>query len=289
MTSLARVWIGLPVALSGLLGAALGVTGCMMVDTDYMQAGAEQQSSQKPPAVSVMECDGEEEAVLPFKADWLEASSVGCSRPSDLFCATFDELPVPDEWALLSDGVLHKVSPCAGHNGKGAMHISGHSAGYAQVKTGLREVVVDGTLHARFYLYVSSKMVLPTYAVLFELWDGNSFKNKRAITMKQEGQLEVVLREDTNGIAPYVATSEPGIVVRDQWMCVQWRLDVSDTAGGFGLSVDGRELLSGSGLDTLPPGNIQMAVLGTSLPADTTLVDFYLDDLVLSREPVPCQ
>lgn len=76
-------------------------------------------------------------------------------------------------------------------------------------------------------------------------------------------------------------------VPRDQWMCVNITTSISDTAGAVRIDIDGTTRLDFSGIDTRPPGGIEVISVGVEYAGPSqneAHVD--IDDLVATRSPL---
>ncbi len=141
-----------------------------------------------------------------------------------------------------------------------------------------------GPLFARFYAYIPSQVTITDYLGLFELWcQDASGDGKISVEAKPNDTLEIYLMPD--GTAH---TSAPGALLRDQWMCITLALEVAAEGGSASLSVDGIQVIERSGVVTLPPSPISVAVV-EALPSEgDARVDLTIDDLVVGVQPIPC-
>jgi hypothetical protein len=81
----------------------------------------------------------------------------------------------------------------------------------------------------------------------------------------------------------------PAAIARDQWMCLELDLVVSETAGRVIVRADGTTVLDRGAIDTKPAGAIGDLEVGISYAggANTKVL---IDDVVVAREPLqPCK
>ena len=76
---------------------------------------------------------------------------------------------------------------------------------------------------------------------------------------------------------------------RDRWFCIQVHIDVASSTGQYRVSLDGAEVIVGTGLDTQPAlGFSRIGVGITWSDATQPLVTVYVDEVAAGRNPIPC-
>ena len=206
-------------------------------------------------------------------------------RAEALFCSGF-ERPDLSEW----DGVIAyntgeiEQTDAMSRSGRGALH----AASRGEESTGAVfcefPALTAGDLFLRVYMYVADGQETKTTNVLF-LGDEPAPDPFKGIDFNFEaGAPEIFVPEND----PVRFTSSALVIPRDRWFCYQVHLVIAEE-GAVTITIEGETALAVMALDTLPPGGIHLLRAGIDWSSlQTTPFDIYMDDLVLSTEPVSC-
>lgn len=215
-----------------------------------------------------------------------DARLPSCTSEGALVCEAFDRPFYPEYATWYQGGMSAAVQDCETARGDGALHYVSQAEGVAQTRIRLPEGVSTGPLHARFFVRLSSEMVLPEQVQIFELWDreGSEVPDRIGVLLTAEGAPRVYVgASDTT-----LESASPEPLPRDTWLCVELALDVQSENGSASLSVNGTEVLTGTGLSTQPEAPIGVVVIEAQPSSDTRGVDLFLDELVVATAPIGC-
>jgi hypothetical protein len=143
--------------------------------------------------------------------------------------------------------------------------------------------LADGDrFHLRAHLFVASDFELVDLAVFHLGAPGTDVGLN--VDIQADARYEVFFPESDESVR-----SEPGTLLKDEWVCLELAVVVSDTAGEATLRVDGSQLAMAQGVDTRPPGGIELFTLGIDWSqSGQEAANVWLDDVVLDDEPLPC-
>jgi len=216
-----------------------------------------------------------------------DAIAPSCDQSGALVCESFDR-PFPAEYSTwLDEAMSAAIQDCEVFAGDGALHYESTAAGQSQTRIRLPAPVSSGPLHARFFVRLPAATVLPEQLQLLELWetDGTSVPGRVAVFLGADGVPRVYVGASDTTLSP--SSAEP--LARDTWACLELVLDVQADSGSASLSVDGAEVLSGSGFSTQPAEPISVVVVEGQPTTDTVGVALYLDELVVATDPIGCE
>jgi len=198
-----------------------------------------------------------------------------CAQPTTILCDDFTTMPT----VLINGDVQWFAS--GGHTG-GAMQERGTPGGGPGIHWPLPSTT-DGSLNVRTYLRVESGPPIDLFLVMMEL-------NNAMATNGQEKVSADFATGDKWSIGAPFSGGTVGVIVgpRDRWLCVELRVVVSATAGEMHLLVDGTEVSTQTGVNTLIPTGFHELILSATLSSTdpATIVDF--DDLVIATAPIGC-
>lgn len=243
-----------------------------------------------PSAQVDQQTDAEGCTALPLAVDDTlgVAELVTCAHAGALICESFDS-PLPTAHSVWQEpGGSAWLTDCPAFAGAGALRMTSADSGHTQTRMRLPEVRGSGTLHARFFLRVTTASVLPEQSIVFEFWDREEAVEggQTSITLSSDGRLAAFVAAGGHSLG--APTMEP--LARDQWYCIEMTDVIADAGGSLTLSVDGAPVIEAMNLDTLPESPIGLAVIEAQPQAGSsgTTLDIVVDELVISTEPVGC-
>lgn len=223
--------------------------------------------------------------VLPVTADnTLEQTNAACSKPNALLCEDFDA-PLPAEYSTwYGTEQVASLQNCEVARGAGALKLQSNEFGYSQTRMRLASPVSEGALHVRFFGYFGHAFAIPEYVGLFELWTSENGPPKIGIDAVGDNQLEVNLSPFSS-----VLVSEPGVLRRDEWLCIELAVSLSEAKGAVTLSINGTPVINEQDVVTSPGEAFSVAVIEAAPAADSVGVDIVFDALVVATEPIGCE
>jgi len=211
-----------------------------------------------------------------------------CAAHQDAILCSGFERPDLSEWSAVIEQSQASVEQTAARSfaGKGALHAESRGSESAAVVAEEFAPVTGGDLYLRTYLYVPDGVPTETINVFF-LGDYATPDPFRGVDFNLEAG---ALSTYVPGQAPDRFTSTLLTIPRDVWFCLQMQMAVSRDAGSVTLSVDGALALEQANMKTLPDGGIHLLRVGVDWSSlQTAPFDMYIDDLVLSTDPVDCE
>jgi len=211
----------------------------------------------------------------------------GCEAHSGaLVCSGF-ERPDLSEWErviVVNDARVQQTDSRA-FGGRGALHAESLGDESAGVVAKEFEAVTEGELHLRAHLYVPEGLPTEAINILF-LGDYATPDPFRGVDFNLESG---ALSTYVPGQAPDRFISNLLTVPRDAWFCMQIAMTLSPDAGTVTILVDGAVALEQANMKTLPEAGVHLLRAGVDWSSlQTEPFDIYMDDLVLSTNPVDC-
>jgi len=208
-----------------------------------------------------------------------------CGVAGALICESFDQ-PLPTQSSTwIEGGMSVSLQDCLVNRGTGALHYTGSGDSFSQTRFRLPEPVTSGSLHARLLVRVPAEVTLPEQLQLFELWNGDDGSVERAALFVSPAGLPSIYV----GASNVTLDAAPQYVLpRDAWVCLEVAFSLADADGIATLDMNGERVAERAAIDTLSTGGFSVAVVETLLKAATHDVDVYIDDLIVSTEPIGC-
>jgi hypothetical protein len=203
-----------------------------------------------------------------------------------LVCAGFEE-ELANAWPdTIVEGMASIESSAAqAHSGMRSLHAM--SSGPMSRAVVVRDFPAQeaGELYLRAWLYIPAGATTSIINFMFLGDDVASNEVFEGVDFNLDlGALEVFLPLHE----PSRFTSERQ-VARDRWTCLLTRVSLSHTAGELEATLDGDLALQLEGLDTLPTGGMRQFRAGVDWSSEQAeFFAIYLDDVVLSTQPVGC-
>jgi hypothetical protein len=204
-----------------------------------------------------------------------------------LACSGFEKPDLSDWTSVIVVNKAHvEETDARSHDGRGALHAESTGAKSAAVVAEQFPPVKDGELYLREYLYVPDGQPTKTINFLF-LGDYATPDPFKGVDFNlEDGALSTYIP----GNNPDRFTSTMLVIPRDRWFCLQIEMSVSPDAGAVTMRVDGEIGLEQKDVNTRPPAGIHLLRTGLDWSSEQAEpFEFYVDDLVLSTEPVDCE
>ncbi len=165
-----------------------------------------------------------------------------------------------------------------GRNGGTALH--------SQTQNGEQRLIyptnlTSGSLYLRQWVQLISSSALTSQNLVVEFAD-TSGTESNTVQFITGDQWAVDLVSGS-----YSAQVGPGTLVRNQWVCMELIMVVSNTVGTWRLIVDGQNYVTSPMLDTLPSNEIQNTIIGLASSGDA--VELLVDDVYIGTEVVGCE
>ncbi len=222
-----------------------------------------------------------------------DARPTGCAArgPGVLLCEDFEKgLPPRDSvygYATSANGSVTSESVVVHGGARAAEFRPGDNAGlsrYAVLYRTFTPPLTEGPLHVRFYVRVPADSTMPPWNVFFELVESDVAPGRIKLV---QAPGDSITFEVSPGMQS--ATSSPNALKRDVWQCVQVIVNLSQTSTGRAeYLVDGETRQIISGVATVPTAGWAKVTVGSVTGPDATGVHLYLDDIVVSTQPVGC-
>lgn len=207
-----------------------------------------------------------------------------------LFCDGFEdtdpESGVLDPWsfALIIDGTgeIATVSDPVRHGAR-ALRATTFEAG-ARAAIGVRQPDLpdDGTMWVRMWLYLPSEVAVDSISLLY-IGNDDGSQGLSAQTYGDGRAAQWI------GSADQWHGTETELP-RDQWTCLQYRVEISDTDGEVELFVDGASAGVFSGVDTLANGGYAGLEAGIEYTGDAQgPLTLFVDEVAVARDEMPCE
>ena len=223
---------------------------------------------------------------LPADPELGEAIVASCEDDAALVCESFDDV-LAEEYSTWFEGEMTaSIQDCDVFSGAGALHYQSAAPGQAQTRIRLPSPVGSGALHARIYLKLAGQMALPEQLQVLELWDReeSDVPGRIALFLRADGVPAVFVGASNTTVLPEDSAPLP----RDTWICLELALDIDEANGAVTLLQAGQEILGGSGFATRPEQELSVVVVEGQPTADTEGVDFFVDELGVSTDPIGC-
>jgi hypothetical protein len=202
-----------------------------------------------------------------------------------LFCSGFEAEDLRDEWtatSVIEDGALERTSARV-HRGVAALRAESRGPDSAAVVVASLPVQRAGSLHLRAYVYISSAWATDTMNLFF-IGDDPA-----------EPFIGVDLNIDDGAVQVFspqflpVRTTGSSLIARDRWVCLRAQIAISNDLGAVRVWLDDALAVEVSPADTLPAGGIHLFRAGVDWSSgQASFFEVYLDDIVLSDQPVDC-
>ena len=218
------------------------------------------------------------------------ADAGGAERcaPGEILCGDFED--GPGNWILRGDnggsttlGVV--TSPVAVGGGALRIRTGLDGDGFAAAEH-IFAPVRDGTLYGRVMLWVGLTTAIDEYLVAVQLDDGDDGGlQKLSIDLLPFDNVIVTATTANPTVRP---GSAPGFVRRHEWMCLTFRIELSQTNGTIEMFERDRPAVMVRGIDTVPdPGGYHRMLLAAVAPSPA-IGELVFDAVALGREPLPC-
>jgi hypothetical protein len=199
-------------------------------------------------------------------------------RPGDLLCHDFDEA-VPAATRTRASATLDTTRR---HAGAASLRIATMPDGSAIPlyghDLGIVPVASSGEFHIRAHYYLPSGFQITGWGVLMELK-----RNSAKISIDVSGGANLSIQAPGN--PQLTAVPAP----RDRWFCLALDVVLDSSAGSATVRLDGEPVLgTAAPFDSTLGGGIDFARAGLVTSPDETVLDLYMDELLVSSEPVDC-
>jgi hypothetical protein len=203
-----------------------------------------------------------------------------------LACSGFEKPDLSDWTSVVVENEAHiEQSEARARDGRGALHAESAGSKSAAVVAREFEPVKDGSLYLREYLFVPDGLPSKTINILF-LGDYATPDPFKGVDFNLE---DGALSTYVPGNNPDRFTSTTLVIPRDRWFCLQVDMIVSPDAGALTMRVDGEIGLEQKDMNTRPAAGVHLLRTGVDWSSEQAdPFEFYVDDLVLSTEPVDC-
>jgi hypothetical protein len=204
---------------------------------------------------------------------------------SAVACSGFEKPDLSDWTGVLVENQGHvEQTEDRSHDGRGSLHADSTAAKSAAVVAKEFSPVKDGELYLREFLYVPEGPT-KTINILF-LGDYATPDPFKGVDFNlEDGALSTYVPGDN----PDRFTSTSLVIPRDRWFCLQVEMTVSPDAGALTMRVDGELGLEQKNMNTRPAAGVHLLRTGVDWSSEQAdPFEFYVDDLVLSTEPVDC-
>jgi hypothetical protein len=205
----------------------------------------------------------------------------------DRFCEEFDEALACAGFSSLPEGFTPKERSGRVEVEGGVLRVRTSERGGAASVVTTFPPVTSGSLYARFLLRV------PDGARIVAL---NLLALGEPLSEAEPSELHVNLL-DTSYLEYFSLeggqqriTSAPGVLQRGEFQCVEMAVEIGASNGRVRISIDGRSVISASGLDTRLSAGIARANLGIDYSSgDQLATSLELDDFLVARQRLaPC-
>ena len=211
----------------------------------------------------------------------------GCDAFRNAIACSGFEKPDLSDWTsvvVVNDAHVEQ-SEARKHDGRGALHAESTASKSAAVVAREFHPVKDGSLYLREYLFVPDGQPTKTINIMF-LGDYATPDPFKGVDFNlEDGALSTYIP----GNNPDRFTSTMLVIPRDRWFCLQIDMVVSSDAGALTMRVDGEIGLEQKNVNTRPAAGVHLLRTGVDWSSEQAEpFEFYVDDLVLSTEPVDC-
>lgn len=155
-----------------------------------------------------------------------------------------------------------------------------------QVGVELETPVTGGMLAIRTFLYIEGAASIDPWSVFFEIVQTPVDAAQRMSLDLRDGNGLLFL----NFLTPDANLYATELLPRDEWVCVEVRIEISDDQGAVELLIDDVvELANGPGLDTRPDEGVSSVLVGgVASPESPGLVEYFIDDVIVATLPIGC-
>lgn len=211
-----------------------------------------------------------------------------CVQDDALLCESFD-VPLPSAYSTWTTGEASaELVDCESYQGGGALQFESIDTGRAQTRFRLPEPLDSGELHARFFVRIAAESQIGPEQILFETWaqEEGEVDTQSSLYVNEAGQLSTYIAAGNHVLTAPDSEALP----RDTWVCIEIATTISDTEGTMRISADGIEVISQTGLDTLPGAPLSVAVLSSNATPESPSnhVSWIVDEFVLARSVIGC-
>jgi hypothetical protein len=217
------------------------------------------------------------------------APPVTCTYPGALVCDDFEGTQKP-YWTVIANApALGSLQDCEVHGGTRALWAQpADAASPLQVQEQLSPTVGSGSLFVRSFIYLPSAQTLPTWTVLYEVWDSpSSWTNKISIDLQPDAT--VTLNNWTgSGQSKTSLANSAALISRDKWVCLELEIVVSKTTGATRLYLDDVQVITSVG-NIRTRGNKDFCTLSMGAVSGDNPISLYQDDLVVATQRIGCK
>jgi len=199
-----------------------------------------------------------------------------------IFCDGFEDGFAHWGWRTETAGTVTAGTSTV-YRGAAALYASTTDlSGKASITSELGTTVSSGALYVRAYVYVPSSVVSTGISFLF-VGEAVAPYAGIAFEITGAGRASVYIgpldREAAGAHVP---------MPRDRWVCATLTLDVGDT-GRARAAIDGVSTVDEALIDVLPAGGLSRVTTGIEWSSPTQMsADVYVDEVVVSTSPIPC-
>lgn len=211
------------------------------------------------------------------------------SHTEALVCSGFEREDLAD-WPsrVVVQQAQVERSTARSRSGVASLHATSRGADSTAVVARAFEPRLEGMLHLRVWLRVPADVATETMNLFFLGFDPNPSEDPAGPFVGLDLNLEdgaVQAYSPQNAPARVTGTLQ---IPRERWFCFRAEVAVAD-AGALRVFVDDALALDLPEYDTLPDEGVSLLRAGIDWSSgQTTPFEVYMDDLVLSTEPVAC-
>lgn len=211
-----------------------------------------------------------------------EVAPLDCDAPTVLVCEDFETDGFSPQW---TGGAVGRTQADA-HSGAFAGEISVDPDEREQLQLQVDPPISEGLLALRAFVRLPETPVVTDWVILYELFGRmNAGAERYSLDFTQMYGLQYVALPGVMSGPP-----NPGAIPPNVWVCVELRIQISDTEGSLEVRVND-VVVDGSDVpvDTLPVdgfANIEVGGLGS--PRHTEAYPFLIDDVVVATVPIGC-
>lgn len=217
------------------------------------------------------------------------APPVTCAYPGALVCDDFEGTQKP-YWTVIANApALASLQDCEVHGGTQALWAQpANAASPIQVQEQLSPTVASGSLFVRSFIYLPSGQTLPSWTVLYEVWDSpSSWTNKISIDLQPDATVTLNNWAGAGQSKTSLADSA-ALIPRDKWVCMELEIVVSKTTGATRLYLDDVQVITSVG-NIRTRGNKDFCTLSMGAVSGDSPLSLYQDDLVVATQRIGCK
>ncbi len=168
------------------------------------------------------------------------------------------------------------------HNGTSAMHFVQNTQQAQVGKDYIFPAVSGASIYVRAYVYIPP---------------GTVTQGCKIVDFARTNALGTDINVEPNGAVNFFVHTATTYVdsanlsyPQGRWFCLQADMFVSHTDGSVHVAIDGNPVVAVTGKDTEPAGGVNLVGIGALWTyRNQTNMEVYFDDVVIAKQPIPCE